>query len=491
MLEKGRFQTIRKRREKILDRLSLEQKLDKGLIRKLLFEESLKGDAGLSPEAKEKIFNRALNRYFLLHKIGEKGNNTCLEAIHGQLANEGEIWNILSTQEKWKNLRREDVFRKARELQEKIIANGYPTKRVGPIIKELKQAYRNDKLALAILNLKIIFEDHTASLTQDVAEENEASYLVARKHRRILDPNREPNSRKMRTKERLEFGHGLHLAEYLFLQKVFKKTLGQEQVGEVEKPFLHISLHGKSDRPEDVGEIIIGNALRDGKMPCHPQIASWFAEELNKRIKESDIKKKDGEYFQAGVAIEGQRWCGHIVHCHRRYGLGNFKGIPLGENYQYIQMEMSPSLRQDYYDQLKNILVEILHEFTRKFSDKKPLAIFLQENLTEVDKNRLEGKLYYQDGLQETEEVKEKEIALGASLRRAFPGGLKKGDSVYVYNAGSKDSENRLILQVVSAKAKNRSEEEKIGFRRPAINSTTSKKFQQGNKEIIIEKKIG
>ena len=153
-------------------------------------------------------------------------------------------------------------------------------------------------------------------------------------------------------------------------------------------------------------------------------------------------------------------------------------------------MEISPFLRQDYYDQLKNILAEILREFTRKFSDKKFLAIFLQENLTEVDENRLEGKLYYQDGLQETEEVGERKIALGASLRRAFPGKLKTGDLVYVYNAGSEDSANRLILQVVPAKVKNRSEKEKIGVRRPAINPAISKKFQQGNRKIVIEKKV-
>ena len=493
-LEENRFKTIKKRRGEVMTNLSPEQQQDKGLIRKLVFEKSLKDDVYLTEEEKEQIFKRALNRYFLLYKIGKKNNNTCVEAVHSQMANDGEIWNILRTQEKWKYLDRKEVLKKVQELHKKIVNQGYPKKRVEPIIKELKQTYRDDELATTILSLKNIFEDYVGVLAQETAIDSGASCLVARKTRRILDANRVPSSRKIKVKSRLEFGYGLHLAEYLFLQKIFKEALGQKEMGEVEKPFLHIALHGKSDKPGDAGDIIIGNALRDGKMPCNPQIARWFSEKLNKKIKERDIRKQEGACYTSGVAIEGDRFCGSIVHCNRRYGRGDFEGMPLGENYQYIQVELSPLIRQNYFNDLKGVLNEVLQEFQEQFANKEVFEEFLRANTTEEDLNRLEGKMYYRDGLQESEEVGDGQIAMSGSLRRAFAGGLKIGDTVYIYNAdnsGDKEkSKRKIALKVVSDKIKNRSEEQKVGYRKPAINLDTIKNLGGRNMDIVVEKKM-
>ncbi len=137
-LEQNRFEKIKKRRGKIMTNLSPEQQRDKGLIRKLVFEKSLKDDSNLSEEEQEIIFERALNRYFVIHQIGEKNNNTCVDATHNQMVNDGEVWNVLQGQEKWKHLDRRQVLEKVQELQKKIINHGYPKKKSWTYCKKIK-----------------------------------------------------------------------------------------------------------------------------------------------------------------------------------------------------------------------------------------------------------------------------------------------------------------------------------------------------------------
>jgi len=306
-------------------------------------------------------------------------------------------------------------------------------------------------LAIAILSLKNVFEDYIGLLAQDVAINSGASCLLARKTRRVLDANRVPNSRKIKIKNRLEFGHGLYLAEYLFLQKIFKETLGQEEAGEVEKPFLHISLHGKSNKPDDVGDVIVSNALRHGKMPCDPQIARWFSGELNRKIKEKGVKKKDGSYYTSGVAIEGERFCGNVVQSDRRYGRDDFKGISLGENYQYVQVELSPFIRQNYLPELQNIIGEILTDFKKNFSTANQLDEFLKKNQTVEDEHRLNSEMYLNIKQVNDDEIRSGEILLSKNYRDALS--VEIGDSILVdgveYLVVGADKEKFGLLQPV------------------------------------------
>lgn len=55
---------------------------------------------------------------------------------------------------------------------------------------------------------------------------------------------------------------------------------------------MHIFLHGKTNKTDDAGDIIISNTIRNGKMPCDPQIARWFSDKLNDKIQAAEITKK-------------------------------------------------------------------------------------------------------------------------------------------------------------------------------------------------------
>ncbi len=133
---------------------------------------------------------------------------------------------------------------------------------------------------------------------------------------------------------------------------------------------------------------------------------------------------------------------------------------------------------------------KILTEFQEQFSDKEALQEYLNnpDNTTDEDRFRMEGKLYYKEGLQTSDEVSPGEIAMSASLRRAFAGGLKLGEVVYVYNQDNPSA--KVALTVKPALTKNREEENKVGYRQPAINTEDINNIANGNRKIIIEKKV-
>ncbi len=54
-LEAGRFEKIKIRREDAIRKLSSEDRGDKGLIRKVVFEDGIQKDKNISEEQKDKI----------------------------------------------------------------------------------------------------------------------------------------------------------------------------------------------------------------------------------------------------------------------------------------------------------------------------------------------------------------------------------------------------------------------------------------------------
>ena len=461
--EEGRFMEIKNRRKDVVENLPTNQQEDKGLIRREVEKISASGDIELSEKRKKEILDRALNRYMLVHHIGEEGNNTCIDSVHASMANTGEIINILKTRDDWDELTDDGnvamVINKEVEINKDILQSFEGGQyRIGTIVKELcnSDKYKNDKLAKAILRVKNLHEDYVGALANNVAVNIDSSGFVARFARRYLDANRLPAGRKIKKQNRVEFGKGYHLTQYCFLQEIFKEALEQEEEGEVQQPFLHVSLHGKSNKSGDVGDVIISNAVRDGKMPCDPQIARWFSDKLNNKMRDAEItKKKDGSYYTSGVSIEGCRFCGNVVHSDRRFGKKDFEGMKLGKNYQFIQVELSPFIRKNYFPKLQKILSEILKEFQEEFSNIDSFQDFLKQNETEEDRQRLEGKLYIE--VVKFDDVPEGVIQLSSNFRDAL--GVNIGDSVLI------DDERFIVGEITK---------DKINVRKPIVSSNSN-----------------
>jgi hypothetical protein len=448
-LEEGRFSDVKELRTGVGSKLPEDSQKDRGLIRKEIETAEISGREELPEEKKEQILNRALNRYFLKYKIGEVGNNTCVDAIHSSMANTGEIINILKSREDFQDLTEEgisSIIKLEGEINKVILEyfkKGNDT--IGSIVKQLRESekYKDDKLTKVILGIKNLHEDYTGSLASIVMEYTKGSGMVAKFVRRYLDANRSPDSRKIKKQDRLEFGYGYHLAQYCFLQKIFRESLGQKEEGKVEQPFLHISLHGKSNKPGDAGDVIISNAVRDGVMPCDPQIARWFSDKLNDKLQAKGVTKNSGERYTSGVALEGDRFCGNIVNCDRRFGKKEFSGMSLGKNYQFIQIELSPFIRKNYFEKLQKIIGEILQDFQMEFITEEGLERYLKENKTEEDKFRLEGKLYKKAGIYAKGEIKEGEVALSKNLRAAL--GITVGDKANITKANGEEDQFKIV----------------------------------------------
>lgn len=281
-----------------------------------------------------------------------------------------------------------------------------------------------------------------------------------------MDANRPEDVRRISDKNsREEFGHGYYNAQYQLIKKFSENSQDyQENNKELIKPFLHISLHGKSDKSDDAGDIIISNGLRKGNMPCDPQIARWFSDKLNDKIKERGLIKDNNDYYFSGVAKEGDRFCGNIVHTERRFGSKTFNA--LGSNYQYIQVELCLPLRAKHFPELQDILGEILIEFQEQFVNSEDLKTFLQSKMTPEDKIRLEGNLYTEAAY--FSDIPQGVIQLSESYRLAL--GVEVGEKVLV-------NKREFVVKAT--------EKDKLDLRKPILSSN-----ENFSKEVIIEKVV-
>ncbi len=264
-------------------------------------------------------------------------------------------------------------------------------------------------------------------------------------------------------------------------QKKMKEIVAEQM--EKDEPFLHMLISEKRNGADDT--IILAGGMRNGKLPANPQVLRWFAGELQKKLNEDNIII-DGKPVKVKINMEGEPVCGARVHVERRR--------VLSDTYQFIKGRVPTHLlKGENGKKVVNVFAEMAREFQEQFPDKKSLEEFLQTNTTEEDRNRLEGKMYYKDGLQASEEVGKGQIAMSSSLRRAFAGGLKTGDMVYVYDANNLDEQGnpkvKVALEIIPAKVKNRSEDEKVGYRKPAVNQDTINNLGSENRNIIVEKK--
>ncbi len=291
----------------------------------------------------------------------------------------------------------------------------------------------------------------------------------------IIDPDSSGNIKHKKgfNAEKVE---KLNQAIKLYQKKIVE--ILQKEMKE-EKPFLHtVVSEGRKEYTTEDGKpiIIISGGMRNGRLPADPRVLRWFTEQLQNKLDAENIESK------VKINQEGKPLCGAVVHTGRRETLGNL--------YQFIKVKVPTRLLKDSI--IIDKIAQILVEFSERHPDQESFNDFLKANTTLEDVIRLEGKMYFENGLQESEEIAESEVAMSGNLRRALF--LQVGDRVKVFEAGSQDSDNRkgVFLKVIPAKIKdkngdNRPEEDRVGYRLPAVSQEALKNFG-GNKKIVIEK---
>jgi len=444
-MKEGRFGEIRKIRNEVVSSLPEEKKSDVGLIRKEVFKKDRDLNKNVSIEDKNEVLERSINKYIKDFKIGRSGSNGCIEALHSQMANYGEIMKVLRKKEI--SCSRDQVAEKEAFVRKQLEENS--DKSVFVILKKmLEQAEEDgDDILAAIVGLKRVHEEKTGNIAKHAADTSDSSLIIPRRSRMTVDPNRIVSDRIINKKrEAEEYGDGFHLAYYHSLQKIFQECLDQDEEGMVEKPFLHISLHGKGEVKTD-GDIVVANGMRKGKLPCEPEIARWIKEEMEENFRIFGLEKDEQTSYTINVVEEGQKYCGNQIQVDRRFGLNGHK--PLGGNYQYIQIELSLSVRNKYQEELGQIFADIIEKFRKNFPNEESLKEYIRDNRTDKDDKRRRGVMVkdakFIDGLEKDR------ILLNKSHRSAL--NVQVGEKVLVNNelfvvgpATKKDLEHRMPI---------------------------------------------
>ncbi|MFH0776461.1 MAG: hypothetical protein V1936_02510 [Patescibacteria group bacterium] len=141
--------------------------------------------------------------------------------------------------------------------------------------------------------------------------------------------------------------------------------------GEAENPVLYIAAHGKVDTRG--ADCEIAAKVIDGQTPLDPRLAFWFAEKLQAKLAERNIRNKKGEIATVNVRTYLGPYSGSDAIRQLRYGGGEFGFRGFGENFQALQLEIGQNLRFKLAknQQVGAILQEILEEFTREFPGAK------------------------------------------------------------------------------------------------------------------------
>jgi len=247
--------------------------------------------------------------------------------------------------------------------------------------------------------------------------------------------------------------------------KAYQTKIIENIMSEMEnnKPFLHMAISERRQGKDN--EIIIAGGMRNKSFPADPRILKWFKQKLEQKLLKHKI-----ENVQVKIAIEGESVCGSSVHVARRKYLGDL--------YQFVKTKVPTVLLKDR--KIIAAIAEIARDFHNEFPDEQSLQEYLEKNTTEEDKIRLEGKMYFSNGLQRSEEVSNNKIAMSRSLRKAL--GVKKGEEIVVYH----NPEVKYVLEVIPAfTSKDSFDKEKIGWRVPAINIDAL-----NGKSVVIEKEV-
>jgi hypothetical protein len=206
-------------------------------------------------------------------------------------------------------------------------------------------------------------------------------------------------------------------------------------------------------------------------------VLRWFQEKLTEKLEGDEIQEVADKPVRVRIAEEGEAICGSSVHVSRRKILSDL--------YQFIKVKVPTELLKDSHNNTVAAIAEIAKDFQQEFPDEQSLREYLEENTTEEDKVRLEGKILKEamivsDGDQiesqsDTTVLEDNHIALTKNLALAL--GVLEGDQLTV-TTGDDPRERQFVVAIVK----------KINGKIPRQPVFNSKSGIESNQEVIITK---
>ncbi len=183
---------------------------------------------------------------------------------------------------------------------------------------------------------------YTGELVEKIVHSTGCAGIIAKVSRTVVDLNRTPYDEKSEMAIKEYRGSIEHIVQHL--------NIFERQSYCINKPYLHLALHGMKDVHYGPYAIEIGTRF---DASCSPEITDWFKQKLHAKIK---------AYFPKIKCIFNERFPGDFSKQYHRLG-DNYTYNGYGENYHTIQIEISKTLREHHSDILTKIFSEIILEF--------------------------------------------------------------------------------------------------------------------------------
>lgn len=350
-----------------------------------------KAESGLSEYELEKSRRELVKEY----KIGERGVAASIDALHATPPSNDEIRQVVIREnEDIDNIETivEDIIQDV-DRQASAIREENPELSHKQVLSRVLQALGDDALYHRIIHLMKLYEQGTDEIARIASETAGSSFVVACS-RIKEDWNRPEDANEISNKagKPLEKSSRAHIVEKELYTEFMRDQYLLDENGALKQPYIHISVHGCA-KLQGGSDIFIANGIKDGgRLPCDPEIARWFKEQLEKEITSRNLLNSRGEPLKVQVATEGQRLSGSTANVRRRWGAGG-AAQGWGSLFQYIQLEIGPYSRSFYRQEFGEIVGGIIKDFNTSFPSSDELNNYLSTNETSTDAIRKEGSI--------------------------------------------------------------------------------------------------
>ena len=180
---------------------------------------------------------------------------------------------------------------------------------------------------------------YTEEIVKKTIQQTGCGGIIALISRVEADLNRTPNQKNRKAVE-----------EYrLILKNLLQKKGILDEKGRIISPYLHLSIHGMSDRPGF--DVEIGTYKGAS---CSENLRQWFVPRFSNHLKEQipGVRIKKDFYFY-----------GYPSLVHHRLGDPSSRYAGYGELFNTIQLEFSKSLREKKRAEIIKTVSDIILEF--------------------------------------------------------------------------------------------------------------------------------
>jgi len=236
-----------------------------------------------SPEVKK----RAINKYWAVID-GALDKPVLIVAPHGKSPGRGELISLVC--EKYSNISYEEA--------ERLVT--------GWLSQDEEVLKENQEILAIIKRIADRWDEQTDRIAQEIGRRVGATTAVAKKSRMWADLNRRSFFHKPRGSgegesfvQTKEYPTSARASWYWLVEKEQEKTVGLNEDGEVQRPFLQLSIHGAGNRiteGEDGCDFVIGGGdARGGKMRLADQkVIEWFSASLAEKIFNRRLEIQEG-----------------------------------------------------------------------------------------------------------------------------------------------------------------------------------------------------